>query len=218
MNDLKGKRVAIIVTDGFEQIEMTSPREALDKAGAKTVLVSPKDDQVQGFTHHDRSEEFKVDLPLAQANASDFDALVLPGGVINGDALRMEKRAQQFAQEMDRAGKPIAVICHGGWLLISAGLVKGRRITTWPTLQDDMRTPARTGRIAKSSAIATWSAAASPTTYRPSIAKRSVPSPKHGRRGRSTQSSTRSACACEAPSARCLRAALSARYACVVCG
>jgi len=139
MNDLKGKRVAIIVTDGFEQIELTGPREALDKAGAKTVLVSPKDGEVQGFTHYDRANKFKVDLPLAKANASDFDALVLPGGVINGDALRVEKRAQQFVQEIDRAGKPIAVICHGGWLLISAGLMNGRRITTWPTLQDDMR-------------------------------------------------------------------------------
>src|SRR5216684_5625194 len=139
MNDLKGKRVAIIVTDGFEQIELTGPREALDKAGAKTVLVSPKDGEVQGFTHYDRANKFKVDLPLAKANASDFDALVLPGGVINGDALRVEKRAQQFVQEIDRAGEPIAVICHGGWLLISAGLMNGRRITTWPTLQDDMR-------------------------------------------------------------------------------
>jgi protease I len=139
MSDLKGKRVAIIVTDGFEQIEMTSPREALDTAGAKTVLVSPKDDKVQGFKHHDKADSFDVDLPLSKANAAEFDAVVLPGGVINGDALRIEKRAQQFVQEMDRAGKPIAVICHGGWLLISAGLVKGRRITTWPTLQDDMR-------------------------------------------------------------------------------
>ncbi|MGA8809995.1 MAG: type 1 glutamine amidotransferase domain-containing protein [Thermoanaerobaculia bacterium] len=139
MSDLKGKRVAIIVTDGFEQIEMTSPREALDKEGAKTVLVSPKDDKVQGFKHHDKADSFDVDLALSKANASEFDAVVLPGGVINGDAMRIEKRAQQFVQEMDRAGKPIAVICHGGWLLISAGLVKGRRITTWPTLQDDMR-------------------------------------------------------------------------------
>ena len=139
MSHLTGKRVAIIVTDGFEQIEMTSPRETLDEHGAKTVLVSPKDGKVQGFKHHDKADTFKVDLPLAQANAADFDAVVLPGGVINGDALRIEKRAQQFVQEMDRAGKPIAVICHGGWLLISAGLVKGRRITTWPTLQDDMR-------------------------------------------------------------------------------
>lgn len=139
MTDLKGKRVAIIVTDGFEQIEMTSPREALDKAGAKTVLVSPNDDKVQGFKHHDKADSFDVDLALSKADASEFDAVVLPGGVINGDAMRIEKRAQQFVQEMDRAGKPIAVICHGGWLLISAGLVKGRRITTWPTLQDDMR-------------------------------------------------------------------------------
>ncbi|HEV7487392.1 MAG TPA: type 1 glutamine amidotransferase domain-containing protein [Thermoanaerobaculia bacterium] len=139
MSDLKGKRIAIIVTDGFEQIEMTSPREALDNAGAKTVLVSPKDDKVQGFKHHDKADSFDVDLPLSKANAAEFDAVVLPGGVINGDALRVEKRAQQFVQEMDRAGKPIAVICHGGWLLISSELVKGRRITTWPTLQDDMR-------------------------------------------------------------------------------
>jgi protease I len=139
MSHLTGKRVAIIVTDGFEQIEMTSPREALDEHGAKTVLVSPKDGKVQGFKHHDKADSFDVDMALSKANASDFDAVVLPGGVINGDALRIEKRAQQFVQEMDRAGKPIAVICHGGWLLISAGLVKGRRITTWPTLQDDMR-------------------------------------------------------------------------------
>ena len=139
MTDLKGKRVALIVTDGFEQIEMTSPREALDNAGAKTVLVSPKDGKVQGFKHHDKADSFDVDLALAKADPSEFDAVVLPGGVINGDAMRVEKRAQQFVQEMDRAGKPIAVICHGGWLLISAGLVNGRRITTWPTLQDDMR-------------------------------------------------------------------------------
>jgi protease I len=139
MSDLKGKRIAIIVTDGFEQIEMTSPREALDKAGAKTLLVSPKDGKVQGFKHHDKADSFNVDLALAKADASEFDAVVLPGGVINGDAMRVEKRAQQFVQEMDRAGKPIAVICHGGWLLISAGLVKGRSITSWPTLQDDMR-------------------------------------------------------------------------------
>ena len=139
MDDLKGKRVAIIVTDGFEQIEMTSPREALEKAGAKCVLIAPKDGEVQGFKHHDKADKFKVDLTLAKANASDFDAVMLPGGVINADAIRIEKKAQQFAQAMDRAGKPIAVICHGPWLLISASLVKGRRITSWPTLQDDLR-------------------------------------------------------------------------------
>jgi len=139
MNDLKGKRVAIIVTDGFEQIEMTSPREALEKAGASCVLIAPKDGQVQGFKHHDKTDKFKVDMTLAKADAAQFDAVMLPGGVINADAIRIDKKAQQFVQEIDRAGKPIAVICHGPWLLVSAGLVKGHTITSWPTLQDDLR-------------------------------------------------------------------------------
>ena len=139
MQSLNGKRVAIIVTDGFEQIEMTSPREALEKAGAKCVLIAPKDGEVQGVKHHENADKFKVELTLAKANASDFDAVMLPGGVINADAIRIEKKAQQILQEMDRAGKPIAVICHGPWLLISAGLMKGRHITSWPTLQDDLR-------------------------------------------------------------------------------
>ncbi len=139
MANLNGKRVAILVTEGFEQIEMTSPREALEKAGAKCVLISPKGGQVLGFKHHDKADKFKVDLELSEANAGEFDAVLLPGGVISSDALRIEKKAQQFVQEIDRAGKPIMVICHGPWLLISAGLVKGRTITSWPTLQDDLR-------------------------------------------------------------------------------
>jgi protease I len=139
MADLKSKRVAILVTEGFEQIEMTSPREALEKAGAKCLLISPKSGEVQAFKHHDRAEKFKVDLELSKANAGDFDAVLLPGGVINSDALRIEKKAQQFVQEIDRAGKPVMVICHGSWLLISAGLVKGHTLTSWPTLQDDLR-------------------------------------------------------------------------------
>lgn len=137
-NELKGKRIAILVTDGFEQIEMTSPREALEKAGATCVLIGPKD-EVQGFKHHDKADKFKCDLPLSKADAGDFDAVMLPGGVINADALRVEKKAQQFVQEIDRAGKPIAVICHGPWLLVSAGLVRGHTLTSWPTLQDDLR-------------------------------------------------------------------------------
>ena len=141
MNELRGKRVAIIVTDGFEQIEMTSPREALEKAGAKCVLVAPRDGEVQGFKHHDKADTFKVEMTLAQANAKDFDALMLPGGVINADAIRIDKKAQQFAQEIDRSGKPIAVICHGPWLLVSAGSDRqvkiwdartGKRISTLP--------------------------------------------------------------------------------------
>src|SRR5947209_7910310 len=139
MDDLIGKRVAIIVTDGFAQIEMTSPREALEKAGAKCALIAPKDGQVQGFKHHDKADKFRVDLTVAKADPGEFDAVMLPGVVINADAIRIDKKAQQFVQEMNRAGKPIAVICHGPCLLISAGLTKGRHITSWPTLQDDLR-------------------------------------------------------------------------------
>ncbi len=137
--DLKGRRVAILVTDGFEQIELTSPRDALEKAGAKCVLISPKEGEVQGFRHHDKADKLKVELALSRADPSDFDAVLLPGGVINADALRIEKKAQQFVQEIDRSGKPVLVICHGPWLLVSAGLLEGRTITSWPTLQDDIR-------------------------------------------------------------------------------
>jgi protease I len=138
MNNLKGKRVAIIVTDGFEQIEMTSPREALEEAGATCVLLAPKAGDVQGFKHHDRKNRFKVEMTLRKADAADFDAVLLPGGVINADAIRIDKDAQRIVQEIDRAGKPIAVICHGPWLLISAKLMRGRHITSWPTLRDDL--------------------------------------------------------------------------------
>lgn len=139
MQELQGKRVAIIVTDGFEQVEMTSPREALEKAGAECILIAPKEGEVHAFKHHDKGDRFKVDLALSDADPNDFDAVMLPGGVINADALRVEKKARQFVQAMDRSGKPIAVICHGPWLLISAGLINGRHITSWPTLQDDLR-------------------------------------------------------------------------------
>lgn len=148
-DDLNGKRVAILVTDGFEQVEMTSPRKALEDAGAKCVLISPKEGEVQGFKHHDKPDRFPVELSLKKARAADFDAVLLPGGVINGDALRIDAQAQQFVQEIDRANKPVMVICHGGWILISAGLVKGRTITTWPTLQDDMRNAGATWKDAE---------------------------------------------------------------------
>src|SRR5256714_3437265 len=139
MTNLEGKRIAIIVTDGFEQIEMTSPREALEKAGASCVLIAPKEGEVQGFKHHDKADKFKVDMTLGKADPSQFDAVMLPGGVINADALRIDRKAQQFVQEIDGAGKPIAVICHGSWLLISAGLVNGPTIPNWPAPGDDLR-------------------------------------------------------------------------------
>lgn len=137
--NLNGRRVAILVTDGFEQIELTSPREALEKAGAKTFVIAPKSGEVQGFKHHDKADKIKADLTLDNADPSEFDAVLLPGGVINADAIRIEEKAQRFVKDMDRAGKPIAVICHGSWLLVSADLVRNRTITSWPTLQDDLR-------------------------------------------------------------------------------
>lgn len=131
-------KVAILVSDGFEQIELTGPREALQQQGCQALIVSPKPGKVQGFHHHDKAEQFDVDLPLAQAQAQDFDAVLLPGGVINGDQLRTIPEAQRFVRDMDDDGKPIFVICHGGWILVSAGLVDGRTMTSWPTLRDDI--------------------------------------------------------------------------------
>jgi len=131
--------VAILVTDGFEQVELTRPREALDQAGARTQVVSPKPDQVRGWKSTEWGDTIKVDVPLAKARAGDFDALLLPGGVINPDKLRLDDQAIAFIKAFADAGKPIAAICHGPWTLINAGGVKGRRLTSWPSLQIDLR-------------------------------------------------------------------------------
>lgn len=137
--DLGGCKVAILVVDGFEQVEMTAPRQALQDAGAQTTLISQKRGEVQGFNHTDKADRFKVDATFDECKPEDFDAVLLPGGAVNADALRIVAQAQQFVKAMDQAGKPVAVICHGGWVLVSAGLVKGRTLTSWPTLQDDVR-------------------------------------------------------------------------------
>ncbi len=136
---LDGMRVAILVADDFEQSEMVEPRKALDQAGAQTVLISPKSGKVQGMRHDVKADTFDVDQTLDQANPDDFDALMLPGGALNADALRMHPKAQQFARRIDATNKPIAVICHGPWLLVSAGLVNGRTLTSYYTIQDDLR-------------------------------------------------------------------------------
>ena len=136
---LNGLRVAIICTDWFEQAEMTEPRQALDEAGAETMLIAPKNGKVQGVKHDKRADEFPVDLALDQADPEQFDAVLLPGGAMNVDAIRMEPKAQDFVRAMDRADKPIAVICHGPWLLISAGLTRGRTLTSYHTMQDDVK-------------------------------------------------------------------------------
>jgi protease I len=137
--DLGGLRVAILATDGFEQVEMTEPRKALQDAGAETRLLSVRGGEVQGFNHDKPADKFQVDEVLEQADPGAYDAVLLPGGVMNGDQIRTSQSARAFVQAMQRDGKPVAVICHGPWLLVSAGLVKGRRMTSWPSLQDDIR-------------------------------------------------------------------------------
>ena len=132
-------KVAILVTDGFEQVELTGPREALDQAGAKTQVVSPKPDAVRGWQSTDWGGTIKVDVPLNTARVDDFDALLLPGGVMNPDKLRLDDTAIAFIKAFADAGKPIAAICHGPWTLINAGAVKGRKLTSWPSLQTDLK-------------------------------------------------------------------------------
>jgi protease I len=137
--NLNGVNVAILLTDGFEQVEFTGPRDALQQHGASTRVISAQKGKVQGFNHLDKADQFDVDLSFDEASPDDFDAVLLPGGVANGDQMRIVPAAQRFVQAIDEAGKPIAAICHGGWLLVSAGLVEGRTLTSWPTLQDDIR-------------------------------------------------------------------------------
>jgi deglycase len=136
---LNGKRVAILATDGVEQVELTEPRKALDEAGANTVVVSPKSGKIKGWQHDHWGDEIPVDLPLDSATAETFDALLLPGGVMNPDHLRQNKKAVEFVRRFFEAGKPVAAICHGPWLLVEADVVRGRTVTSWPSLQTDLR-------------------------------------------------------------------------------
>jgi len=139
MDSLVNVRVAILVTDGFEQSELSEPRAALDTAGAVTSVVSPKDERVRGFYHGEWGSEVRVDVALDRAQARDFDALLLPGGVMNPDALRMHPKAVEFVKAFFDAGKPVAAICHGPWMVIEAGAAGGRRIAAWPSLKTDLR-------------------------------------------------------------------------------
>jgi len=136
---LKDLSVAILAVDGFEQAELLEPRKALQAAGARAVVVSAKMGKIQGFQHTDKGEQVDVDLTFAEADPVHFAAVVLPGGVVNADEIRVHPKARDFVKRMQEAGKPVAVICHGGWLLISADLVRGRTMTSWPSLQDDLR-------------------------------------------------------------------------------
>jgi protease I len=137
--ELEGRKVAMLATDGVEQVEMTEPWKALERAGAQVHLVSLKPGKIQGFNHLDKGDTFDVAVTVEKANASDYVALVLPGGVANPDALRTNARAVAFVREFMEADKPVAAICHAPWLLIEADAVRGRTLTSWPSLQTDIR-------------------------------------------------------------------------------
>ena len=137
-NELKDIKVAILVTDGFEQSEMEKPKEALELAGAKTHLISPKNDKVKGWKEKNWGDEFSTDLNLEKAKAGDYDALVLPGGVMNPDKLRTDPKAISFIKEFVDNQKPIAAICHGPWTLIEANGVKGKTMTSWSSIKSDL--------------------------------------------------------------------------------
>jgi protease I len=136
---LDGKKVAILVTDGFEQVELTKPREALDQAGAETKIVSLKSGKIQGMNHADKGDKFDVDQTLDEARPEQFDALMIPGGLMNPDALRSNDDALEFTRHFFREGKPVAAICHGPWVLIDAGVVRGRMLTSWPAIKTDVK-------------------------------------------------------------------------------
>lgn len=135
---MQGTKVAILVADGFEQVEMTEPKKALEQNGAQTRIVSPAQGKVQGWNHYDKADQFQVDVPLDRANPGEFDALLLPGGVANPDQLRTNPKAVSFVKAFFDAGKPVGVICHGPWTLIEAGVVDGRNMTSWPSLKTDL--------------------------------------------------------------------------------
>ena len=136
---LTGKKVAILVEEGFEQVELIKPRKALERAGAQTQVVSPRESEVRGWNMHRWGKRIAVDVPLASADASDFDALLLPGGVMNPDKLRMNPAAVEFVKHFFDAAKPVAAICHGPWTLVEADVVRGRTLTSWPSLKTDIK-------------------------------------------------------------------------------
>jgi protease I len=136
---LHGKKVAIVATDMFEQVELVEPRKALEAAGATTELISLKPGEIQGFNHYDKADRFEVDKTIEEVDASEYDALLIPGGVGNPDRLRMDENVVKLVQDFLETGKPVAAICHGPWVLVEAGVVRGRKVTSWPSLQTDIR-------------------------------------------------------------------------------
>ncbi|HYY79178.1 MAG TPA: type 1 glutamine amidotransferase domain-containing protein [Actinomycetes bacterium] len=137
--ELQGKRIAFVATDGVEQVEYIEPRKTVEQAGAEAELVSMRPGSIQGFNHLDKGDTFRVDRTAAEANPDDYDGLVLPGGVANPDFLRTDPDVVRFIRSFFEAGKPVGAICHGPWTLVEAGVVKGRTLTSWPSLQTDIR-------------------------------------------------------------------------------
>lgn len=138
-SNLHGKTIAILATDGFEQVELTEPRKALDEAGAKTVVISPKSGEIKGWKFKEWGDTVKVDKSLENANPNEYDALVLPGGVINPDHLRMDPKVVNFVKQFVGTGRTVAAICHGPWTLVEADVVRGKKVTSWPSLKTDLR-------------------------------------------------------------------------------
>ena len=139
MAELSRRRVAILATDMFEQVELVEPRKALDDAGAETEIVSLEKGEIQGFNHYDKADTFPVDKTVDEVSVDDYDALMLPGGVGNPDALRMNENAVEFVRSFFAAGKPVGAICHAPWMLVEADVVRGRHIASWPSLKTDIR-------------------------------------------------------------------------------
>jgi protease I len=138
-NELQGKRVAFLATDMVEQVELTEPWKAVEQAGATPELISLEEGEIQGFNHYDKADTFTVDHTVEEARAGDYDALVIPGGVGNPDTMRTDENAVQFVRDFFEQNKPVGVICHGPWMLVEAGVVRGRKVTSWPSLQTDIR-------------------------------------------------------------------------------
>jgi protease I len=136
---LQGKRVAFLATDMVEQVELTEPWRAVEDEGARVELISLEEGEIQGFNHYDKADTFKVDRTVEEARADDYDALVIPGGVGNPDTMRADENAVQLVRDFFEQGKPVGVICHGPWMLVEAGVVRGRKVTSWPSLQTDIR-------------------------------------------------------------------------------
>jgi protease I len=138
-NELQGRRIAFLATDMVEQVELTEPWKAVKEAGGQPELISLEEGEIQGFNHYDKADTFPVDKTVEEARADDYDALVIPGGVGNPDSMRMDENAVEFTRQFFEQGKPVGVICHGPWMLVEARVVRGRKVTSWPSLRTDIQ-------------------------------------------------------------------------------